>query len=100
MPYTLLKSRRAKARGMVEGLLEVKMLVNCLECGYPFYFEEVAHMKMKHCTQCGALIDPKEWKKEKERIEKLKSTICDHYCKYSGNYDEPCNNCPLDRLGG
>ena len=78
--------------------MEVKMLTNCLECGHSYYIGETK--EMKHCIKCGALIDPKEWKKEKERIEKLKSTICDHYCKYSGNYDEPCNNCPLDRLGG
>ena len=42
---------------------------------------------------------------ENEDLEKIKSDICDHYCKYPGEYkdqdemiDTVCVNCPLLKL--
>jgi len=42
---------------------------------------------------------------ENEDLEKIKSEICDHYCKYPGEYkdqdemiDTDCVNCPLLKL--
>ena len=42
---------------------------------------------------------------EDEDLEKIKSEICDHYCKYPGEYkdqdemiDTVCVNCPLLKL--
>ena len=72
------------------------MIINCLECGKNYW--DVEAERMKHCSECGAPLDPEEWKAKQAKIEKAKANVCDNYCKYSNVYDEPCINCPLDNL--
>ena len=77
-------------------LLEDYMIVNCLNCGKNYWDGEAK--RMKYCSECGAPLDPNDYKLSEAKREKAKSNICDYYCKYADNYDEPCIHCPLDNL--